>query len=154
MTFIGIDVGAKGGIAVIDGDKVYAFPYSNDKLKEILKIYQETELLCYVEEQWGFSKYGVKQGTKAIFSLGKSYGTILGMLQALDIPYQVIPAKTWKKEFCLNSDKRLSIEVCKALYPKLNLLPTERCKKESDGMAEATLIATYAQRATRNENIM
>jgi hypothetical protein len=49
-------------------------------------------------------------------------------------------------EFRLNSDKENSIEVCKKLFPQVNLLATPRCKKEHDGIAEALLMAEYTRR--------
>ena len=52
----------------------------------------------------------------------------------------------WKKEFGLNGNKQKSIEVCRKLFPDVSLLPTSRCKKSHDGMAEALLMAEYARR--------
>ena len=68
------------------------------------------------------------------------------MLQSFEIPYQLIPPQTWKKEFSLNKSKEKSIDVCKRLFPGVKLLATPRCKKEHDGMAEALLMAEYARR--------
>jgi hypothetical protein len=45
------------------------------------------------------------------------------------------------------------VDVCKRLFPGVNLLPTERCRKESDGMAEATLLAEYARRKFGEGNV-
>lgn len=39
-----------------------------------------------------------------------------------------------------------SFEVCRKLFPDVSLLPTSRCKKSHDGMAEALLMAEYARR--------
>lgn len=38
------------------------------------------------------------------------------------------------------------MEVCKRLYPDVNLKRTERSKKDDDNMAEACLLALYAKR--------
>ena len=62
------------------------------------------------------------------------------------IPFQLVPPKKWKKEYSLGNDKNQSIAVCKKLFPNVDLLPTARCTKDSDGMAEALLLALYAQR--------
>lgn len=35
---------------------------------------------------------------------------------------------------------------CNRLFPGVSLLPTERCRKDNDGMAEALLMAEYAKR--------
>lgn len=81
-----------------------------------------------------------------MFNFGKSAGFIEGVLQAYGIPYQLITPQKWKKEFSLGHSKEDSITVCKRLFPSVKLLPTDRCKKESDGMAEALLMAEYARR--------
>ena len=86
------------------------------------------------------------QGVTSMFSFGKSAGFIEGVLQALRIPYQLIPPQKWKKEFGLNSSKQKSIDVCKKLFPNVSLRRTERCTTDHDGMAESLLMAEYARR--------
>ncbi|MBR4856556.1 MAG: hypothetical protein IKU94_08035 [Bacteroidaceae bacterium] len=86
------------------------------------------------------------QGIASSFRFGVSYGWLLGMLDSIGIPYQPITPQKWKKEFGLTSDKAQSVEVCKRLYPDVNLLRTERSRKEDDNCAEAVLLATYAMR--------
>jgi crossover junction endodeoxyribonuclease RuvC len=86
------------------------------------------------------------QGVTSMFSFGKSAGFIEGVLTALAIPYQLVPPQTWKKVFSLNASKLNSIEVCQKLFPDVDLMRTERCKKPHDGMAEALLMAEYARR--------
>jgi hypothetical protein len=46
----------------------------------------------------------------------------------------------------LSLSKNTSIAVCKRLFPDVSLLPSERCRKDHDGMAEALLMAEYARR--------
>ena len=70
----------------------------------------------------------------------------IDQLAALEIPCQLVTPRTWKGEFGLNGSKDRSIEVCKRLFPGVYLLPSSKCRKESDGMAEAILIAEYARR--------
>ena len=82
-----------------------------------------------------------------MFNFGKSAGYIEGVLSALGIPYQLVPPNKWKKEFSLiGKDKQASIETCRKLFPELDLKRTERCRTDSDGKAEATLLAEYARR--------
>ena len=73
-------------------------------------------------------------------------GLLSELLDTIGIPYQPITPQKWKKEFGLNADKANSIDVCKRLYPGVNLLRTERSRKEDDNCAEAVLLATYAKR--------
>lgn len=86
------------------------------------------------------------QGVVSMFNFGHNLGYIEGLLNAWDIPYQLVPPQTWKREFSLSSDKSKSIEVCQKLFPKVNLKATERSRKPSDGIAEAILMAEYARR--------
>lgn len=86
-----------------------------------------------------------KQGSVSMFTFGENYGWLKGVLDMAEISYQEIAPQTWKKEFNLNSDKAKSIEVARQLFPKVNFTPAG-CRKPSDGMAEALLMAEYARR--------
>ena len=86
------------------------------------------------------------QGVTSMFHFGKSAGFIEGVLMACNLSFQLVPPQRWKKEFSLGSDKQQSIDACQRLFPQVNLLPSERCRKPSDGMAESLLMAEYARR--------
>lgn len=143
MIYIGVDPGKNGGIAIIDSDGVIAFPFSEERLLiELDGIAQEYECICYLEHVHAMPK----QGVSSTFNFGMNFGFIQGVLRAYEIPYELVTPQKWKKEFSCTSDKNTSIEVCKRLFPKVNLKATERCKKDHDGMAEALLIAEYGRR--------
>ena len=144
MIYIGIDPGKKGGYAIIDDGAVDVFPWDDlgfiDNIADAMNC---GKCIAAVE------KVGARpgQGTVSMFSFGQSYGFILGVLAAFGIGYQLIPPTVWKREFgLLHAEKYGSVEVCKRLFPGVNLLPTERCKKESDGMGDSLLLAEYARR--------
>ena len=87
------------------------------------------------------------QGVTSMFNFGRSAGYIEGVLSALGIPYQLIPPATWKKEFSLiGKDKQASIVTCHKLFPDVDLKRSNRCRTDSDGKAEALLLAEYARR--------
>lgn len=145
--FIGIDPGKSGGIAVIKGEQVRTMPYSDEMLMKEMYF----EKLCIDLRGGGIcclEKVGAMpgQGVTSMFNFGVSYGYIKGVLEAIGIPYQEIPPQRWKKEFGLNSSKAASVDVCRKLFPDVNLLATDRCRKPHDGMAEALLLAEYARR--------
>lgn len=145
MIYIGVDVGKKGGIAVIS-DEVTVYSYSDDCLKTVCEKVKYQDVFCVVEKVGAM--HG--QGVTSMFNFGKSFGYILGVLEAYRIPYQLVNPQIWKKEFnLLKKDKAESIKVCKRLYPTISLLPTDRCTKESDGMAEALLICTFGKRLNK-----
>ena len=143
MIYIGIDPGKNGGIAIIDSDGVIAFPFSEERLLiELDGMAQEYECICYLEHVHAMPK----QGVSSTFNFGMNFGFIQGVLKAYGIPYELVTPQKWKKEFSCTSDKNTSIEVCKRLFPGINLKATDRCKKDHDGIAEALLIAEYGRR--------
>lgn len=146
MIYIGIDPGKNGGYAYIDGDTGTAMtaPWDDHSFTEMMNFIHHS----YEEAKCCLEKVGAMpgQGVTSMFSFGKSAGFIEGVLTAYSIPYQLVPPQTWKKVFSLNSSKQTSIEVCQKLFPSMNLMRTDRCKKPHDGMAEALLMAEYARR--------
>ena len=145
MIYIGIDPGKKGGVATISEDGVKVYQWDDQRFIEDMRQHANWLDKCVAAVEKVGAMPG--QGVTSMFSFGQSYGFILGVLAAFGIPYQLVSPATWKREFgLLKSQKQDSVDVCKRLFPGVNLLPTERCRKESDGMAEATLIAEYARR--------
>ena len=156
MIYIGIDPGKNGGIAVIwyehkreqNKRKIDVYAYQDDILIKIVKdlayfrnVFKEPSV-CYLEHVHAMPK----QGVSSTFNFGMNFGFIQGVLKAYGIPYELVTPQKWKKEFSCTSDKNTSIEVCKRLFPGVNLKATDRCKKDHDGMAEALLIAEYGRR--------
>lgn len=144
MIYIGVDPGKKGGVAVIDGDGVEVYAWDDQAFVNVMAAtMNKGKCIAAVEKVGAFSG----QGVKSMFSFGHSLGYIEGVLSAFGIPYQLIPPATWKRSFSLiGKDKKASIEVCHKLFPDVNLLPTNRSRVPSDGMAEAALICLYAKR--------
>lgn len=156
MIYIGIDPGKNGGIAVIsykdfrrnNHRQVDVYPYSDEQLvdtiKDIayLKNVLKVDSVCVLEHVHAMPK----QGVSSTFNFGMNFGFIQGVLKACRIPYELVTPQKWKKEFSCTSDKNTSIDVCKRLFPGVNLKASERCRKDHDGMAEALLIAEYGRR--------
>ena len=151
--FVGIDPGKKGAWAVLRTDgtgsrnvsvKVWDDQKFTEDMRDIVSWTQRRSgnVFCVVEKVGAMPG----QGVTSMFTFGKSCGYIEGVLRALEIPYQLVPPKTWKKEWSLTNDKNLSVETCRKLFPNVSLKPTERCRNDSDGMAEAVLMAEYARR--------
>lgn len=149
MIWIGIDPGKKGGYAWISqdaylNDRVVTKPFDEKMFIADMKVLvrRREEKRCCLEKVHSMPK----QGLSSTFTFGSGYGFLKGVLETLDISYQEITPQRWKGEFGLNSDKQKSNEACKKLFPMVCLLPTARCKKDSDGMSEALLMAEYARR--------
>ncbi len=143
--FVGVDVGKKGGFSLID---------SESQTAEV-NLWDDTEFVRRMQELKSSGKPCVVcvekvgampgNGSVSMFKFGSAAGFIQGVLTALEIPFQLVPPKTWKKDFSLDNDKQKSIETAQRLFPGVNLIP-KGCRKPSDGEAESLLLATYASR--------
>ena len=144
-TYIGIDPGKSGAMALIHADgyvEVIPFDAVQYSLTLARACNELHPIICCVEKVGAMPG----QGVVSMFNFGHNLGMIEGLLRAYGISYQMVPPQTWKKEFSLSSDKAKSIEVCQKLFPNVSLLATERSRKPNDGMAEALLMAEYARR--------
>ena len=144
MIYVGVDPGKKGGYAITDGQVMTVYPWDDQEFVENMAIAMNTEKCVAAVEKVGAMP---GQGVTSMFSFGQSYGFILGVLTAFGIGYQLVPPTVWKREFgLLHTSKQGSVEVAKRLFPGVSLLPTDRCRKESDGMADALCICEFARR--------
>lgn len=150
--WIGIDPGSSSGaIAMIAEDgTIELYPMDREILKQCCRDW------AYDDCQVCLEKVGVMpgQGVVSMGSFMKSVGYICGVLEANYIPYQEIKPSVWKKEFGCNLGKEYTtkqkkerdVEVCRKLYPNINLRRTERCKTDWPDAADALLMATFAKR--------
>jgi len=142
--FVGIDPGKSGALAVIDAAEGIAFavPYDPRKYINALNCLPPENTVVCLEHVHAMPK----QGVTSQFTFGVSFGSLQGVLDTLRIPYELVHPQKWKKEFSITADKNSAITVCKRLFPDVSLLPTDRSRKDNDGMAEALLMAEYARR--------
>ena len=154
MTTIGIDPGLSGGIAYVSDSGAEAIPMPIlDKRPDMEKVAQFLEgldiglvVIEKVQLRPGES------GTSAL-TIGRNVGIIIGWLMAKVIPYEEVPAQTWKKAVGATCDskakpkekKAASVAAARRLFPQVELV-LPRCKNYHDGMAEALLIAEYGRR--------
>ena len=148
MIYVGVDPGQKGGYAVIStsetGQAVFAYPWDDTFfVTEMQALSQMGNSIVAAVEKVGAMPH---QGVTSTFHFGENYGFILGTLSARGIPYQLVPPRKWKAEFSLDNDKQKSIQTAHRLFPDVDLKRTERCRVDSDGIAEALLLAEYARR--------
>lgn len=142
--YLGFDPGRDGAMAVI-GPHLIPSAVAFDKnayVNELADLRRQFNLFAVVEHVGAMPG----QGVTSCFSFGESFGWLQGVLDAMRIPYELVRPQKWKKVFSCTSDKNTSIEVAQRLFPGVNLHRTPRCRKPHDGMAEALLMASYAQR--------
>ena len=141
MNYIGIDPGKNGALAVILPETVEVFPFDEGDYANVLFALGKTECRCCLERVGAMPG----QGVTSMFHFGENFGLIRGLLQANQIPYEIVTPQRWKKEFGI-TEKNGAITVCERLFPEVSLYRTPRCKKPHDGIAEALLMAEFARR--------
>lgn len=147
MILVGIDPGRKGGIAIFRGTQlVSAGPMPTNKegmdYGKIVKIlrFPDSDKIAYIERVHAMPS----QGVVSMFSFGKGYGSLLGILHSLGYDVREVRPQDWKGFYSLKGkNKDASIRKCKELYPDIDLRPSRRCRTDSDGIAEAVLIGRY-----------
>lgn len=155
--FIGIDPGKQGAIACLDDKKITITAtiddiptigklYDINGVYEILKKATALEIsFCVIEKQ----QVMPKQGSVSGFTIGFGYGILIGILKALEIPFQEVRPSVWKKTFSLTKDKSKSITTAQSLFPNLADQFVTKRGRALDGRAEAILLAEYAKRIYR-----
>lgn len=148
MTYIGIDPGKKGAMAIFnDIGRLEIHEFSTSVFKSILMPFfdhfsDEKEAKCCLEHVSAMPG----NGSVSMFNFGENFGFIQGLLTAYEIPYELVRPQKWKKEFSITADKNQAIDVCKRLFPNAILKRTDRCKVDDSNFAEALLMAEYARR--------
>ena len=173
MNYIGVDPGLHGGVSTIDPEgTTTAIPiptitiqkngknrrtYNHAKLSSIFRNLGKQDCFAVLEEQqprpvYYKDKQGKekKQGATSLFSTGCGFCLLKQALVDFKISHEIIPPKDWQKTFGISGNKgntkKQSIEICKRLFPNLSLLPTPKSRKDSDGLADAALIAEFGRR--------
>lgn len=97
---IGIDPGANGGIAIVDGAELSAYnmPATPADLLAFIKQYQDNAI-CYMEKVGGMPG----NGGSAMFNFGKGYGHLEMALIAAGIPTVTVTPAKWQKHFQLGT---------------------------------------------------
>lgn len=152
--YIGIDPGSKGFCCLYDN---FYHSYGHYPLFEGKRLSQQlieclneiagNDIIAVVEQVHSMPH----QGVASTFSFGTNYGKILGMLEAIGIPYSTCTPGKWQKAMCEAVDKAAntkltSYNAARRLLPAMDFRRSERCKTFDDNKVDATLICLYAQR--------
>ncbi|MHA1345024.1 MAG: Holliday junction endonuclease [Candidatus Heimdallarchaeaceae archaeon] len=160
MIVVGIDPGLKGAIGFIKNNKVKVLPMPTLKITKTKNALDERKLRkCLLKYKVGhvfIEKVHAMpgQGVTSMFNFGTGWGLIRGICVGLGLPYTLVTPQAWKKVICKGmpkGSKDVSIIIAKRLWPKVNLLPTKRSRKDSDGMADALCIAEYGKRTVAGD---
>ena len=151
--FIGIDPGQTGGLALVNAKgrllKVAPMPAIAGEVvasgvADLLRTWTlgaEERQPTVILEQVG-SMPG--QGVASTFKFGKSFGILIGVAQALDMPTERVRPQKWKKEFeLIGKDKDASRHKATELWP--SMADNWKLKKDN-GKSDAALIAEWGRR--------
>lgn len=159
---LGIDPGARGGIALLAPSLVaaYAMPDSLPGLADLVRGLSPTS--AWVERVHAFPG----QGVSSCFTFGQAYGSILGVLAALSIPTHLVEPIAWKravlgpadpipeglsakaaKAWARKAGKAQALAYCRTRWPSVSLIASPRCTTEHDGMGDALCLAAYGSGA-------
>lgn len=150
MNIIGVDPGSDGALAVIyEGRKsVRVFRFRDKSEQEIYDQFLiETMAPCraYLEKVHAMPG----QGVTSMFTFGKNYGFLRGVMISLHIPFIDTPPQAWQKGIGIGGKyesqparKRAHLGLAQQLHPAI---------KTTLASADALLIAEYGYRMERGE---
>jgi hypothetical protein len=162
--YIGIDIGKSGAYYILgeDGSEI-----DRGKMPMIKKEVDWHAWNAIIEPydmfngMVVFEKLGVIFGSskKTAFSMGYQAGAIEMCCIANNLIYTMVPAKKWQAEMFEGQTKifksgsktkidtkAMALVAAKRLFPKVNLLMTEKSTVPHDGLVDALLMAEYARR--------
>lgn len=95
--YVGIDIGAKGCMAILDDDNNLTTQSFN---KGGLEVYRDLLLNIKPKKILIERVHSLPhQGVKSMFSFGQRYGEVLGLLTALRLAYDTLLPQQWQKIF-------------------------------------------------------
>lgn len=136
-TYIGIDPGGSGAIAVI-GPLGYIHTIRNSEtehdLSDFLRVWGENNAVAVIEAVHSMPK----QGVSSSFKFGASYGFLRGLLVAHCIPFETVTPQKWQKQMgCMSKgDKNVTKAAAQRLWPD---------EKIVHATADAMLLAAYCR---------
>jgi len=153
---IGVDCGIYGAIAYLNNDSTFIAvedmpvmagtgkrqQVNGAELARRLRLYQSTmEYTTYTKDTAYVERVSSmpKQGVSSMFSFGTSYGIVLGVLAALQIPVVLVTPQSWKKRAGLTGKEK---DCCRTLMQQLYPM-AELGRKKDIGRADAIAIARY-----------
>jgi crossover junction endodeoxyribonuclease RuvC len=115
---------------------------SASELAEMLYLYSGRDCHVYCERVSAMAG----QGVTSVFSFGRSFGMIEGILAAFKMPVTFVPPATWVKAIGRGQGKDASRARAMELFPS----DQDQFKRvKDDGRADAALIAYWGSRHAR-----
>jgi len=150
VIIVGIDPGKDGGYAEMTDGRLTYVGLLNENIDRLRRLEFE-DAHIWMEKAQVMNREGRPTSATAMFSYGRGFGRIEGLIEAMHIPCTLVIPAEWSREMhrgtAANQDtKARSYEAAKRLFPDQTFLATESSYKPHDGMFEAALIAEYGRR--------
>jgi crossover junction endodeoxyribonuclease RuvC len=146
---LGIDPGARGGLALISDGKVVAIAdMPAIEIKGRARV--DAARLALLITEWKPDAAVIEaanampgQGVVSMFQFGKAAGVALGVLAALQIPTTEVSPVRWKRALSVPAEKGAARARASQLFPAAaDWWPLVK----HDGRAEAALLGLYGER--------
>lgn len=140
---MGIDPGKTGGIAIINpvANTVETLSMTNKTEMDIYDWMVENDrpTKCIIEKVHGMP------GQRGMFEFGKSFGFLIGLITARQIPFELVIPNKWQKFLGCQTkgDKNVTKRKAQQLFPQLKI---------THAIADALLIAEYCWRTNNNDS--
>lgn len=151
---VGIDVGRRGAIAVIDHR---GWPVTHSAMPEArgflalmrngIGVPEPAKLRVYIEHAQAMPG----QGVTSMFNYGCHFGGLLMALESIGCSPVLVRPYKWAAHLRGiygdgggNSPKEKSLAIFKKVFPTVDAVPP-RCRKVHDGIVDAYLIAEYGR---------
>jgi hypothetical protein len=156
-TYVGIDNGITGAVAIILPDGLaQVTPVPVRKVGADTRIDARVlwEIFLALPNPHIVFEIGQKQpafGVKGNYANGRSHGVLETLVELRGCPYRPVNPKDWQKDAFAGlrgwdmDTKAAAFEFCRRTFPTVSLLPTPRCVKPNDGMADALCMAWWAK---------
>jgi crossover junction endodeoxyribonuclease RuvC len=146
-TYVGIDPGTQGGIAIVSANSAYAYAMPETE-RDTLSIFEEISnfdtVFALIEDVHSMPG----NSPRSMFTFGRNYGMLRAMLIANYIPFETVTPTTWQKEFSLvnrklgkTAKKNTHKARAQELFPSI--------EKITHKTADALLIAEYCKRTNK-----
>ncbi len=145
MLYIGIDPGLSGAWGMIDHHGCYwscgDMHHDTEGILDTERIWDE---MCQARDRLDTKVFIEKvhsmpnQGVSSTFKFGMAFGGALSLARRFKTEVVMVTPQLWKKTLVLNSDKQLSLDMAREIFPQAPLH-----LKKHNGRAEALLIALY-----------
>lgn len=154
MKILGIDPGATGALALLDGETlldvldmpVVEIVVSKKNRKIVSPTLVAETIKTLAPDRIMLEKVGTRPGEGAVgaFSFGRSFGIVEGVIAALGVPMEYTYPAAWKRALGVPADKGGARNRAMALWPQA---AKSFARVKDDGRAEACLIALFAARS-------